>query len=362
MVGLAVASELVEVLPSVLLLERNEGLGEETSSRNSEVIHSGIYYPCDSLKTRLCCRGRELLYQFCDTKRVPYRNTAKLIVSTTSQEDEGLEELRERARKSELRGVEILTRQECKAMESEVSCRAALLVPQSGIVDSHSLMARLAASIRGGGGDMALGTTLLCAEVLGDGFSLLVRDQYEQEYSFTSRWVVNAAGLQSDRVASLFGIDPDEACYRLHYAKGSYFGYSGPPLKLERLIYPCPDPSSLGIHLVLDLGGQCRFGPDLEYLNSRCIDYSVDPGKRWDFHRAITRYLPQIDEKYLHPAFSGIRPKLASKDEGFRDFVIVREDSRSLAQLINLIGIDSPGLTSSLAIAERVKNMMDLQS
>ncbi len=357
-VGLAVGRKLVAHYPSLVVLERHEHFGEETSSRNSEVIHGGIYYPRGSLKAELCTRGRELLYDLCKQADIPHQKTGKIIVATDSDEEQRVHELFHQAQQNGVPGMRLLSSKEVKELEPAVSCTLGLLSPETGIIDAHSLMRHCASTIKEQGGDLAYGTELIGAERLTEGYKLTVHDHEDETYDFTTRFVINAAGLDCDTVASLFDIDVEKCGYELHYAKGNYFRYSGPSLGINKLIYPVPGPASLGIHLVLDLAGQYRFGPDIQFLNNRKQNYNVDNLRLDDFYIAIHKYLPQIDKEQLHAGFSGIRPKLTVKGEKARDFVINHEEGMGLPGLVNLIGIESPGLTSCLAIAERVAELL----
>ena len=353
-VGLAIGQKLCERFDSVVILERHERFGEETSSRNSEVIHGGIYYPTASLKAKLCTRGRELLYELCAKVSIPHAKTEKIIVATDEVEEKRVHELYEQALNNGVPGMQLLSKAEVGEREPSVFCTMGLLSPETGIIDAHSLMRYLAAKTKEQGGDLAYGTSLEAAEMLSEGYRLTVTDIENETYDFTARLVINAAGLDCDTVASYFGVDVKEAGYELHYAKGNYFRYSGPDLGIKRLIYPVPGPASLGIHLVIDLGGQYRFGPDIEFLDNREQSYDVNKGLRDKFYQSIKKYLPQIEPEQLHEGFAGIRPKLSGPGEVSRDFIITHEEDKGFPGLINLIGIESPGLTSCLAIAEMI--------
>ena len=353
-VGLAIGQKLSERFDSLVILERHERFGEETSSRNSEVIHGGIYYPTGSLKAKLCTRGRELLYELCAKASIPHAKTQKIIVATEEIEEKRVHELHEQALNNGVPGMQLLTKAEVAKREPAVFCTMGLLSPETGIIDAHSLMRHLAAKTKEQGGDLAYGTSLEAAEILSEGYRLTVTDIENETYDFTSRLVINTAGLDCDTVASYFGVDVKEAGYELHYAKGNYFRYAGPNLGIKRLIYPVPGPSSLGIHLVIDLASQYRFGPDIVFLDDREQQYDVDMALREKFYNSIKKYLPQIEREHLHEGFAGIRPKLSGPDETSRDFVIKHEEDKGLPGLINLIGIESPGLTSCLAIAEMI--------
>jgi L-2-hydroxyglutarate oxidase LhgO len=356
-VGLAVAARLAPRFPELVVLERRERHGSETSSRNSEVIHAGMYYPAGSLKARLCVRGRELLYGSCERLGVPHRRITKLIVARSPDEVGPLEQLYALGRTNGV-PLELVTQARCRELEPAIPAVAGLLSPTTGIVSAHGLMDALLAEARRGGALLQARAELTGLERRDHDYRLTIRTPDGTE-SFTSERVVNAAGLESDTVAALSGIDVVEACYRLHWWKGSYFALAGPKARLvSRLVYPVPTHVSLGVHAVLGLDGRVRFGPDAEHLPRRVLDYSVDERKRPDFATAVRRLLPAVEEADLTPDIAGIRSKLQGPGEGFRDFVIAEEGARGLPGFVNLIGIDSPGLTSSPAIAEEVDRLL----
>ncbi len=353
-VGLAIAEALASRYPGVLLIERNTGPGEETSSRNSEVIHAGLYYPDDSLKASLCLEGRRMLYDRCDRRGIPFRRIGKIVVSTEESEEAVLQEL---SRKGERNGVDdllMLSGRVVRSLEPDVLATAGMLSPSTGIIDSHRLMQSFLAGAWEGGARVAFRSGVTAIDRNGSGYELDINDG---EYRVRSRIVVNSAGLQSDHIAAMAGIDIDREAYRLKLCKGSYF-YASPAPKLRHLVYPVPTPrhEGLGVHATLDLGGRVRFGPDVEYVTG--IGYSVDESKGDAFHAAIQRYLPFLGRECLHPDLSGIRPKLQGPGEEVRDFVIREESRLGLAGWVNLIGIESPGLTASPAIANRVAELV----
>jgi len=355
-VGLAVAARLAPRHPDLVVLERHARHGQETSSRNSEVIHAGIYYPAGSLKARLCVRGNRQLYELCARRGVPHRRCGKIIVATVEAERPSLETLRERARAN---GVDLqpLSAAEVEALEPHVRSAGGLLSPTSGIVSAHGFMDVLVHDVREAGAVVQPRSEVVGLERDGGDYRLALRSG-DQNESFTAERVINAAGLDADTVAGLAGIDVDAAGYRQHLCKGSYFSVA--PAKaglVNRLVYPVPDHVSLGVHAVLSLDGRLRFGPDAEYVG-RDADYSVDEGKAPAFATAARRLLPAIEDGDLAPDISGIRPKLQGPKDGFRDFVIAEESARGLPGLVNLVGMDSPGLTSALAIADHVAGLV----
>ncbi len=356
-VGLAVAARLAPHQPGLVILERRERHGSETSSRNSEVIHGGMYYPTGSLKARLCVRGRQLLYERCERLGIAHARLGKLIVATGDSERPELERL---WRLGEANGVELrlLSGAECRALEPAVPAVAGLLSPTTGIVSAHELMDSFLAEARRGGALLQTRAELLAIERRDRDYRLTVGTPDGTE-SFTSERVVNAAGLEADTVAGLTGLDVGAAGYRLRWCKGCYFAVTGSSARLlSRLVYPVPTPVSLGVHAVLGLDGRLRFGPDVEYLAARTLDYAVDERRRAAFAAAVRRLLPTIGEHALSPDIAGIRPKLQGPGEAFRDFVIVDETTRGLPGFVDLVGIDSPGLTSAPAIAELVEELL----
>jgi len=356
-VGLAVAARLAVDHPDLVLLERHGRHGLETSSRNSEVIHAGMYYPTGSLKARLCLEGNRWLYQACERHGVPCRRMTKVIVAADTDELPALESLLARGLAN---GVELrmLGAAEVAALEPNVRAVAALYSPSTGIVNAHALMDHFAQAARSAGAVLQSRSELIALERRDSDYRLTVRTPDGLE-SFTSERVVNAAGLESDTVAALAGIDVEAAGYRLRWCKGSYFSVApGRSGLVSRLVYPVPGHMSLGIHAVLGLEGRLRFGPDTEYLDERRQDYAVREDKRAAFGEAVRRLLPAIRDEELEPDMSGIRAKLQEPGGGFRDFVIREEGDRGLPGLVSLVGIDSPGLTSAPAIADHVATLL----
>ena len=356
-VGLAVAARLAPRFPELVLLERRERHGSETSSRNSEVVHAGMYYPAGSWKARLCVRGRQLLYETCERLGVPHRRTTKLIVAVQPGETAELERLLALGRANGV-PLELLGAEQCRRLEPAVPALAGLLSPTTGIVSAHGLMDAYLLEARRHGAILQTRAELIGLERRDRDYRLSVRTPDGVE-AFTSERVVNAAGLESDTLAALAGIDVDAARYRLHWWKGSYFALGGPKARLlSRLVYPVPTGVSLGVHAVLGLDGRVRFGPDADHLPVRRLDYSVDETKRGAFAASVRRLLPVVEDEELTPDIAGIRAKLQGPGEGFRDFVIAEETQRGLPGLVNLVGIDSPGLTASAAIAEEVGRLL----
>jgi L-2-hydroxyglutarate oxidase LhgO len=348
-VGLACARALARAGHEVIVLERHDAFGTETSARNSEVIHAGIYYPKDSLKARLCVAGRALLYAFCEEYGVAHRRSGKLIVATNAGQDAKLEGIRARAAANGVADLRVLTAVEARALEPELNCTAALLSPSTGIVDSHGLMLALLGDAERHGAVLALRTPLVAAEVKGGGIELVTGG--EEPMQLRTRLLVNSAGLSAVAVArGITGLGtahvPDA-----YLAKGNYYALTG-RTPFSRLVYPVPEPGGLGVHLTLDLGGQARFGPDVEWVEE--IDYAVDPQRAERFYGAIRNYWPGLPDGALQPAYAGMRPKIVGPGAPDADFVIQGPAGHGVPGLVNLFGIESPGLTSSLAIAEQV--------
>jgi L-2-hydroxyglutarate oxidase LhgO len=359
-VGLAVAERLSRRTDSLVVLERNESFGRETSSRNSEVIHAGLYYDASLLKTKLCVRGNPQLYELCVRQRIPHRKTGKLIVATSEAEVEKLERIRGQALANGVEGVDLLSGREVSELEPVVSGIAGLFSQASGIVDSHALMAYLAQEAGARGAVLAYNCRVEGVERSAGGYRLAVRDADGASLELQAQALVNCAGLDSDRLAASAGIDIDAAGYRLHPCKGEYFGLSSRYWGLFRhLVYPVPSPVHLGAHVVLGLDGRTRVGPNAIYVGE--IEYSVDAGHREAFHAEAHKFLPDLKVEDLSPDMSGIRPKLYKAGEPFRDFVIAEESGRGLPGMVNLVGIESPGLTSCLAIAEEVESLVGLE-
>jgi len=351
-IGLATAGEIPQRKKEVFVFEKNHSFGLETSSRNSEVIHVGIYYPEDSLKTRFCVEGKSLLYELCDRHDIAYKKLGKIVVAASENETTQLEKLYEQGRKNGVEDLMLLSRTELKKIEPNVEARAGLLSPSSGVLDSHTLLKFLYSQARKMGAEFVFGTEVVGIERIGVKYRVEIRDR-EGVSAFISRVVINAAGLNSDRIAQLAGIDVAKAGYRLHYCKGEYFSLSSKYRNVvNRLIYPTPEQAGHGIHVTVGLDGRVRLGPNARYVEE--VDYRVDETQKGAFYNSVKRFLPTVELEDLAPEFAGIRPKLQGPGEAFQDFVIAHEEKTGFPGLINLIGIESPGLTASLAIARYV--------
>lgn len=347
-VGLAVARRLALLGQEVMVLEAGDRFGEGISSRNSEVIHAGLYYPDGSLKARLCVEGRQALYEYCARRKVGHRKTGKWIIATSIDQQANLEALQSQAARNGVK-LEAADAGQLRAVLPEVRAVCGLHSPETGIVDSHGLMLALLAELEEQGGQLVCRAPVL--SVSSQPGSHEVRIGGEAPCTLVAKRVVNAAGLAAVPLARQWqGYDPRH-CPPLYYARGCYFSYSGRH-PFHSLIYPVPEPGGLGVHLTLDLAGQARFGPDVEWIGQP--DFTVDPARRTAFAAAIQSWWPGLDPERLQPAYAGIRPKLKGADGGFFDFQIQDACHHGVEGLVHLFGIESPGLTASLAIAEQV--------
>ncbi len=356
-VGLAIAERLSKNHPSLLVVEKNERYGMETSSRNSEVIHAGIYYKPGSLKALLCVEGREMIYRLCEQHSLPYKRITKIITATNEKELGKLEQIAANAKEN---GVTLFFYDAKKTLELEpyIQTVGSLFSPFTGVVSVHSLMDYFYHSAKNNGATIQLHCEVVGLQKNGGEYALQLNENGVLS-TVTSEIVINAAGLHSDTIASLIGIDIDKMNYRLVYAKGTYFSIKPSKSNLiSRLVYPVPQNEGLGVHALIDWGGRLKFGPDVEYLPDRTLDYSVDENKRSEFAKSIRKILPSVADDDIEPDMSGIRPKLQRAGEPQKDFVIRHEKEIGLTGFVNLIGIESPGLTSSPAIARYVESLL----
>ncbi|MGX1740749.1 NAD(P)/FAD-dependent oxidoreductase [Bosea sp. NPDC055353] len=353
-VGLAVARELALAGREVVITEATEGIGTQTSARNSEVIHAGIYYPPGSLKARACVAGRELLYRYLQERGLPHKACGKLIVATSEAQKPALETIMTRAKASGVDTLRWLSGAEAKAMEPEVRCEIALLSPETGVVDSHALMLSLLGECEAAGGSLALNTPITGWRREAEGFSVDFGGDDPATYSV--RTVVNSAGHGAPKLLGLLDGFPGEHVPVQHYAKGNYFALTGKQ-PFSHLVYPVPEAAGLGIHATIDMGGRVKFGPDVEWVGSD-QDLVVDPARAEKFYAAIRTYWPALPDGALVADYAGIRPKLHGPSEPMPDFRIDGPEVHGVAELVNLLGIESPGLTSSLAIAEMVREKL----
>ncbi|APX25153.1 MAG: FAD-dependent oxidoreductase [Rhodobacteraceae bacterium] len=354
-VGLAIARALAARGVEVLLIEPESAFGTGTSSRNSEVIHAGLYYPKDSLKARLCVRGREMLYAYAEAQGVPHKRCGKLIVATSDAQGDALAGIRDRACANGVTDLRLLDAAEAQEMEPALACTGALYSPSTGIVDSHALMLSLLGEAENAGALLSLGSAVRGVSLTAEGFVVSTEDLASGErFDLGCDRFINAAGLHASEIAATIeGLDPAHVP-QTRYARGNYYGVAGRPA-FSRLIYPVPEPGGLGVHLTLDLGGGMRFGPDVEWIDG--VDYSVNGDRQAHFETEIRKYWPALPDGALAPTYCGIRPKLSGPGEPAADFRIDGAARHGIPGLVNMFGIESPGLTSSLAIAEMVAEM-----
>jgi L-2-hydroxyglutarate oxidase LhgO len=359
-IGLAAARALALAGREIIVLEKNAHIGEETSARNSEVIHAGLYYPAGSLKADLCVEGKRQLYDYCERKSVPHKRCGKLVVAVAAEHQPRLQALQRSAAANGVGDVEWLTAADVQRLEPNVRCSAGLWSPSTGILDSHAFMLALRGDLEQAGGSVAVLSRFQSAVV--DRGSLRLRCRAgSEDVEIGARAVVNAAGLHATQVArAMPGLQP-EAIPVARYAKGNYFTYAGSS-PFSHLVYPLPESGGLGVHATLDLTGRVRFGPDVEWLDAQAAiddaDYAVDPSRAAAFYAAVRTYWPELADGTLQPAYAGIRPKIVGPGEPPADFRIEAAGGPG-AREVHLFGIESPGLTSALAIAERVRALLD---
>lgn len=352
-VGLAIARRLAVHSSELFVLEQEAAFGQGVSSRNSEVIHAGIYYKQDSLKSRLCLRGKELLYEYCAQRGIAHRRCGKLIVATETSEEEILDGIDDTAKKNGVVDLQRWSASKISKREPAASATAALFSPSTGIVSSHELMATYLADMSNENGQLVLQTKVVSISKRGDNFFVSCEIDGEK-YEFTTRVLVNSAGLGAQRIAERCDFLKLDQIPSLYLCKGNYFVYAGKN-PFSHLIYPVPEKTGagLGVHATIDLGGQLKFGPDVEYLDAE--DYGVNISRKADYVEAIRRYFPSLDANLLNPGYVGIRPKLQGPGDPVRDFEIQTSETHGIGGFVQLFGIESPGLTSSLAIGEYVE-------
>jgi L-2-hydroxyglutarate oxidase LhgO len=358
-VGLAVARALAQVGRDVLILEKNPRIGEETSARNSEVIHAGLYYPKGSLKAELCVEGRTRLYTFCESHGIPYKRLGKLVVATRADQDHDLAAIHRKATDNGVTDLQPLSKTQIAALEPELSVSGGLLSPSTGIIDSHAYMQALLGDAEAAGASLVRGAEVLSVTRQGDLYRLAVRNAGEM-MTLETALLVNCAGLWASELARR--IEPLDSSFvpRTFLAKGNYVTLNGRS-PFRHLIYPLPEAGGLGVHLTLDMGGGARFGPDIEWLacdDPGQIDYAVSPDAPSRFAPRIAAYWPKVTDAMLSPGYSGVRPKIGGRENPNADFRIDGPAAHGLNGLVNLFGIESPGLTASLAIAEKVEGML----
>ena len=358
-IGLAIAEKLSQNHDDVFLIEKHSSFGQETSSRNSEVIHAGIYYTKDSLKSRLCVEGKKLLYDYCRKFTVPYNNCGKLIVATSEAEIEVIHAILKKAADNGVDDLRIIGRHEIASLEPNIYALEAIYSPSTGIVDSHSLMKQYETNSINNGCQVVYHSEVTGIQKVEKGYKITVNDADGKTYSFTTAVIVNSAGLTADKLAEMAGFKNEDL--RIIFCKGEYFRLLPPNNKLiSRLIYPVPHENmeGIGIHITIDMGGGVKLGPDVKYLDSNIYDYSVTASKQEAFYRSAKKFLPFLEYDDIAPEMAGIRPKIQKPGQALKDFYIKEESERGLPGFINLIGMESPGLTSSLAIAKYVDTLI----
>jgi L-2-hydroxyglutarate oxidase LhgO len=357
-IGLAIAERVSGNTRNVFVIEKHPTFGQETSSRNSEVIHAGIYYPKDSLKAKLCVEGKSLLYDYCKKYEIPFKNCGKLIVATDDKEIAVIDGIKNTAAGNGV-DLEIFDRDRIKELEPEVFALKALFSPTTGIIDSHSLMKRFETNILINGGQIVYGSEVTGIRKTDEGYEISILDADKNNFSFTSRMIINSAGLTSDKISEMAGMKDERLS--IHFCKGEYFRIKPPKNRLlNRLVYPVPHTNleGIGIHVTIDMGGGVKLGPDVTYLESNVYDYSLNPEKQEAFWKSARKFLPFLEIDDIAPEMAGIRPKTQKPGEPVRDFYICEESERGNPGFINLIGMESPGLTSCIAIANHVMTLI----
>jgi len=357
--GLACAAELAQRGRSVVVLERHGHVGHETSSRNSEVVHAGLYYPAGSLKARACVEGRELLYRRCERYGIGHARLGKLVVATDDDQLPELASLAQRAVANGAGGIEELEAGQVRRLEPRVRAIAALWSPNTGIVDAHALMRSYQAELEAQGGTVVTHTRVVAITARSHGWSIHTRGADDAPFELDCESIVNAAGLAADAIASMAGLDVDALRWRIRPCKGDYFGVApGLGRLATRLVYPVPSgDGGLGIHLTVDLAGRFKLGPDAHYVDE--VDYRVDPAKADAFAAAASRFLPEIDAAHLTPEMAGVRPRLRGAGDPFCDFVLAESSPREAGAMVHLIGIESPGLTAAGALARMASDLCE---
>lgn len=362
---MAVAAHVSALNKNIFVIEKEETFGQGASSRNSEVIHVGIYYPSDSIKAKTCVEGNRLLYALCESQHIPFKRLGKLIVATCAEEEQQLERLLKQGRENGVEGLELIDKTKVGELEPNVQAACALFSPASGIIDSHALMSFLSTQAKDNGAGIVYQSKVEGIEKKAHTYEITTRTSNDETFIFESDVVINAAGLYSDSIARMVGMDTSALHYTLSFCKGQYFRLS--PEKstmIERLIYPVPEQTDggLGIHLTPDMCGQVRLGPDAVYMKQRTEDYTVDANKQKYFFDSVRVFAPFIKNKDdFSPDTAGIRAKLQSEGQGFRDFVIQEESDNGFPGFVNCIGIESPGLTAALSIARYVENLLPIR-
>lgn len=359
-VGLAIAEKVSGTHPNIFVIEKHPTFGQEASSRNSEVIHAGLYYPSGSLKASLCVEGNKLLYDYCNRYDIPYNQCGKLIVASAEEEISVIEGIMHTAVRNGVNDLALLAKDEISEMEPNIFALKALFSPSSGIIDTHSLMKQFETNTINNGGQVVYGSEITAIKKINDGYEITIVDGKKERYTFTSGSVINSAGLTSDKVSEMVGIKDENL--KILFCKGEYFRVNPPKNRLiKSLIYPVPyhDMEGIGVHATPDMSGGVKIGPDVEYLESNIYDYKMTSSKQEVFFRSARKYLPFLEYDDISPDMAGIRSKIQRPGEPQQDFYIMEESKRGYPGFINLIGMESPALTSSIAIAKYVNEMIN---
>lgn len=358
-IGLAIAEKVSENYKGVFAIEKHATFGQETSSRNSEVIHAGIYYTKGSLKAKLCLEGKRLLYAYCRKFDVPFNNCGKLIVATSEEEIAVIEGIRQTAENNGVDDLIVCDKEKIAELEPEIFALKALFSPSTGIVDSHRLMKQYETNAINNGAQIAYSSEVTGIRKISNGYEITINDADKKQYSFTTSIIINAAGLTADKISEMAGIEDQNL--KIMFCKGEYFRINPPKNRLiRRLVYPVPhhNMEGIGIHVTIDIGGGVKLGPDVTYLDSNVYDYKLTPSKHEAFFRSAARFLPFLEFNDIAPEMAGIRPKIQRPGDPQKDFYIKEESIRGFPGLINLIGMESPGLTSSISIAKYVNELI----
>ena len=360
-VGLAASFFLSRKDLDITTVEKFSTFGQETSSRNSEVIHTGLYYPKNTLKSQTCIRGKELLYEICLANDIPHKKLGKLVIAFDKEGEERIKAIYKNAIECGVKDLRVISKNEIKKIEPSIEASSAIFSPDSGIVDSHKFMQFLFQESKKRNVNFAFSVEVIGINRKEDFYEITVREPNDETFSFNTKLVINCAGLFADKISEMVGIDPDRYSYRIHYCKGEYFRIRNPKkFQIEHLIYPPPTNIDLGIHITPDIAGGLRLGPDAEYIEE--IDYNVQEEDKDIFINAVSKFLPSLTDADVLADTAGIRPKLQGQADGFRDFVIREESEKGFPNFVNVIGIESPGLTSALRIGEIIKNIVDKSS
>ena len=355
-VGLAISAEIAESGKEVLIIENQDKFGQITSSRNSGVIHAGIYYSEHSLKSKMCVEGNRLLYEYCQKFSIPHRNTKKLLVAFNSDQVQVIDKIKLQANKNKVQGIKKISQLKVSILEPLIQCKEALLVDSSGIIDSVAFMSSLEGQIKDSRGMIAYNSKVVKINYDGNFFNLYILDKQKNTIKVKCKQLINSAGLFASELANKIEELDKELIPKTYFAKGNYFSISK-DLGIRHLIYPIPDDFGLGIHLTLELNNTVKFGPDVEWVEDN-QNYQVDINKKELFGKEILKYLPSLDLNLLTPSYSGIRPIVSKNDKFLRDFIVDTSKNNKINGLINLYGIESPGLTSSLSLAKYIKGLL----